>query len=344
MDKANQKAEQTHMSNQAKAGGASGAGAAAERKPARAATDHLQLDVFQIEASDLPKLLQLGLPPAMARQQATTFWGTHKAAISAVDPQVLRAYGLATDRFQQSVVEGYDMISEDLLQHRLGAEDLCQYDARRAFQALRGQHMTSHIKAPKACTMTAPKDINVYTDGSLQTPGNHLYSLGGAGVWWPARADQTISDAEADITILDKDHHQGLRLLANLTGYGGSSTRMELAASIIAISADDPAHVGTDSKAFCEKAQYVHQLANERRGPRRPWSLHTDGDLWHIYHQHVVAKGTQAIRITKVKGHATGAMVTAGQVRPQDKEGNDQADAAADEGVREHGLAIQQYG
>ena len=163
--------------------------------------------------------------------------------------------------------------------------------------------MTSHIKAPKACTMTAPKDINVYTDGSLQTPGNHLYSLGGAGVWWPARADQTISDAEVDVAILDKDHPQGLRLLANLTGYGGSSTRMELAAGIIAISADGPAHVGTDSKAFCEKAQYVHQLANERRGPRRPWSLHTDGDLWHIYHQHVVAKGTQAIRITKRTCH-----------------------------------------
>ena len=58
----------------------------------------------------------------------------------------------------------------------------------------------------------------------------------------------------------------------------------------------------------------------------------------------MVAKGTQAIRITKVKGHTTGTMVTAGQVRPQDKEGNDQADAAADQAVQQHGLAIQQYG
>ena len=49
------------------------------------------------------------------------------------------------------------------------------------------------------------------------------------------------------------------------------------------------------------------------------------------------AKGKHAIKITKVKGHATEEMVVAGKVLKQDKEGNDASDEAADRGVEQHG-------
>ena len=56
--------------------------------------------------------------------------------------------------------------------------------------------------------------------------------------------------------------------------------------------------------------------------------------MWHIYYKHAAAKAVDAIAITKVKGHATQAMVDDGRVRAADKADNDKADAAADEGVK----------
>ena len=40
------------------------------------------------------------------------------------------------------------------------------------------------------------------------------------------------------------------------------------------------------------------------------------------------------MKVTKVKGHATDEMIDEGKVRKQDKEGNDQADEAADKGSK----------
>ena len=45
-------------------------------------------------------------------------------------------------------------------------------------------------------------------------------------------------------------------------------------------------------------------------------------------------RGLDAVRISKVKGHADGAMILHGQVRRDDRLGNDAADEAADFGRR----------
>ncbi len=58
---------------------------------------------------------------------------------------------------------------------------------------------------------------------------------------------------------------EGVSIKTNLVGYGGSSTRAELAAIILALSADIPIHAGTDSKAFIDKAKWVQQLAKARK-------------------------------------------------------------------------------
>ena len=46
-------------------------------------------------------------------------------------------------------------------------------------------------------------------------------------------------------------------LYTPIGGYTGSSTRTELAASIIAISANGPTHIGTDSQACCDKSNEI---------------------------------------------------------------------------------------
>ena len=48
----------------------------------------------------------------------------------------------------------------------------------------------------------------------------------------------------------------------------------------------------------------------------------------------IAAKGAKSVKVQKVKGHATDDMVAAGQLRGQDKRGNDKADQAAGKGAK----------
>ena len=61
-----------------------------------------------------------------------------------------------------------------------------------------------------------------------------------------------------------------------------------------------------------------------------PFCLCTDGDLLSCIHDMVRYRSRRSVRVSKVKGHATDAMVAEGTVRREDKEGNDAADIAAD--------------
>ena len=66
----------------------------------------------------------------------------------------------------------------------------------------------------------------------------------------------------------------------------------------------------------------------------RPVELDNDGDLLAFVREMIDARGDGTVRITKVKGHADKEMVREGQVREQDRVGNDRADEAADFGRR----------
>ncbi len=128
-------------------------------------------------------------------------------------------------------------------------------------------------------------------------------------------------------------------LYTSIGGYTGSSTRTELAAAIIAILANGPVHIGTDSQAMLDRAQQI--LCNLRKGKasKTNWMLVSDGDLWHHFEQAAKAKGPRSIRITKIKGHASQEQVDQGIYRTCDKLGNEQADHAADVAVKMHGIA-----
>ncbi len=104
--------------------------------------------------------------------------------------------------------------------------------------------------------------------------------MGAAGVWWPGRTvnDGDLEEAETNIAFVD-EVEDGLKLYTGLAGYGCSSTRAELAAGILALTAPGPVHIGTDSKAFRDRALYVIDRCKRGKKPRRAWSTQRDGDL-----------------------------------------------------------------
>ena len=105
------------------------------------------------------------------------------------------------------------------------------------------------------------------------------FRLGAAASWWSARIDHTISDAEADVAVVDFTD-KGISLQTNLVGFGGSSTRTDIAGGTMATASPHPTHIGTDSAAFLQKANQMHHLIEQNKTPKRPWALQVDGDLW----------------------------------------------------------------
>ena len=96
------------------------------------------------------------------------------------------------------------------------------------------------------------------------------------------KMNSPLSEAELDLAYASaKD--DGIELSVAVTGMGGSSTRAEFAAGIIAMAADREIHMGTDSKAFMDRANIVLQMIKDQRKPKRPWSNQKDGDLWRFF-------------------------------------------------------------
>ena len=122
-------------------------------------------------------------------------------------------------------------------------------NSRQAFSKLKRANQGPHMPLPRPCQMNAPEEINVYTDGSWIFPLKQFLGLGGAGIWWPARnlVDVPLSTAEEELAHGDCNA-EGVRLFTSIGGFGGSSTRTELAAGIIPISSQGPVHLGTDSE------------------------------------------------------------------------------------------------
>ncbi len=207
------------------------------------------------------------------------------------------------------------------------------------FTKLRGPMPKEKLKRPNPCAEDAPDTINVYSDGSLKYGAKPVWALGAAGLWWPKRTGRHISVAECEISHWEPGP-DGLRMYTALPGFGGSFTRTELAAGILALAADDAVHIGTDSQSFLHKALYVLQFCKEGRAPKRPWGTHKDGDLWRVFHEFAKQRGHASIRLSKVQGRATQKQVDEGKVKNEDRRGNDEADETAKKGNKMHGEGL----
>ena len=102
---------------------------------------------------------------------------------------------------------------------------------------------------------------------------------------------------------------------------------------ILAVQAYSGIHIGIDNMNVLRG---VAGLLSHRV-PRSPLPLMKDGDLLITIRSMLSLRGFDTVKVSKVKGHATHAMVASGDVRLEDLVGNNGADAAADLGrLRQH--------
>ena len=105
---------------------------------------------------------------------------------------------------------------------------------------------------------------------------------------------------------------------------------------ILALQTSRAVHLGVDNLGV---VRHVDRLLSGCRGPK-PFELVNDGDLLLLIERMLHLRGLDTVRISKVKGHADDGMVLRGQVRREDRLGNDAADEAADFGRRRIGNAV----
>ncbi len=292
-------------------------------------------DLCQLDVRDIPSALQLGLPEMMSQYVSGTYWGLKSDDMHTADRDARLMMGLSKDK---KVAEAKDMQIQQTLAKYCAAGEVRTQNARQVFQHIRGPNLKGSMELPKWCEDAAPQGINVYTDGSWKNPLRQYWGLGGAGVWWPGRdlSERQLSEAEYILGVTRQEEN-GVAMKTVTGGYGGSSTRTELAAGILALMYNGPVHIGTDSSAFLMKARVLMQMVEAKKKPKRPWGSQTDGDLWEHFYKSVAAKNPVTVAISKVKGHATHNDVLECKVEERDWIGNSKADELANEGVQVHG-------
>jgi hypothetical protein len=296
-----------------------------------------------IDPDDIPVFLKLGVPAVLGHQLAGAYWGAACSDFNTKDKAFLLQCGAQPDHMQRNIAEAKTCeVIEAVQDVTNGTEQVG--NARQVLQILKNPAQQPHVALPIKCDELAPRNINVYSDGSWVHIMLDYTGLGGSGVIWPKRElnDMPLSDAEKDMSY-QQVVPEGLRCFAPIGGLSGSSTRTELAAAIIALLANTAVHIGTDSAAFKARAERIIQQMREGRPIRTHWKTLPDGDLWEYFTKAVEAKGPFSIKISKVKGHATQPAVDSGEVQAVDKEGNDAADIAADCGTRMHGSVLNMY-
>jgi len=92
----------------------------------------------------------------------------------------------------------------------------------------------------------------------------------------------------------------GVHMWTHVTGEQGSSTRMEIAAAVIALHIKKAIFIGSDSKSMVDKAKWLITKAKEAeaedypstyRPTKKPWQMQKDGDLWRWFWEFLRSRG-----------------------------------------------------
>ena len=171
-----------------------------------------------------------------------------------------------------------------------------------------------------------PSHPNIWTDGSRDEDLDAMVGVAGAGAF--VKDVPWVFDGRAwghaqDLAV-DGD---ATRIFSMVPGSLQTVQRAEYWGVILALQALMPVHIGIDNKNVCCN---VGRILSGWSGA--PFALCTDGDLLNCIWDMVLYRSPRSVKVSKVKGHATGTMVAEGNVRREDKEGNDAADIAADFG------------
>ena len=287
-----------------------------------------------IHPRDLNAAVLRGIAPAMRCRPGATFWGQAVAA-DATEEQV-KLLGGGINDIPELILQEVELAWRSNLKCR-------QYMACKRGQFGGGVD----LQFPKNITNEAPAEINVYGDGSMKNPADQAWSLSGFGVWWPEAVDdaQFRESLPSQNYTFEEVNREGIGQWNALHGQCGSSTRMEVAAWLVALTRGVAVHMGSDSQSLITKANAMLKTLQERQGDatkmswprprklRKPWSLQPDGDLWQQVWRAIAERGPHAQKLTKVKGYATSEDVVEERVRGRDKAGNDWADDLAERGA-----------
>ena len=119
-------------------------------------------------------------------------------------------------------------------------------------------------------------------------------------------------------------------------GFSGSSTRNEVSAAIISLAANGPIHLASDSEGFVNRANALKNKIAKCKDNKIKWKMHNEGDLWEQFHEALICKNPQAVKIVWTKGHAKQIHIDKGITNIQNKAGNDKADSNAEQGHQLH--------
>ena len=182
-----------------------------------------------------------------------------------------------------------------------------------------------------------PHSPNVWSDGSMVLDSVTGISAAGAGMF-AHLSELCWSDRRWG--HVDRVHTVGVdhscRAFVSVPGPLQTVQRAELLGVILALQSDKAVHVGVDNLGV---VRHIGRLL-DGLPPSVPFELMTDGDLLVLIRRMIDLRGSDSVRITKVKGHADEDMVADGRVRMVDRLGNHAADEAADFGRRRVGPAV----
>ena len=129
---------------------------------------------------------------------------------------------------------------------------------------------------------------------------------------------------------------QSCRGFCSVPGSLQSVQRAEMWGAILALQSSGAVHLGVDNLGV---VRHVGRLLDDHPGSV-PFELVKDGDLLLFIDRMLHLRGLDAVRISKVKGHADESMVLHGLVRESDRFGNSAADDVADFGHRRVSNAV----
>jgi ribonuclease HI len=288
--------------------------------------------IAKLARIEMPEPLKLGIPTQACSDPAGDLWGFSRQTWG----QVLDVFGIR-QRFGDVECKANDTFSN--IKHM----DTTGF-AKTLFLQAKGTFGSLDLGDPSECSAEAPEEPNVWTDGSLKAPAYPSWSLGGFGLVHENRSwNEDAMHPNETIFAHSRQEGDDLHIWAPLPGPLCSSTRTELAAATLAVSAPGPIHIASDSRNFICLARNILNR-NVADVVKRPWGLYPDGDLWEIFQRHVALKGHHAVRVKWVKGHCGPSDVDSGRISLRDMSMNNVADQLADLGVRSDSFGLASLG
>ena len=176
-----------------------------------------------------------------------------------------------------------------------------------------------------------PEHPNVWTDGSREDFSSvGSFEVAGAGAYLPAAEVAFDRSVWGTVEEYGDARLERCRAFLPVPDVLQTVQRAEFWGAIVALQAYWPCHLGIDNLFV---VRCIGRLL-DAGCLSKPLPLVKDGDLVALVQYMIRTRGRDIVRVTKVKGHANDDDVQHGRVRLLDRQGNIEADTAADLGRR----------